>query len=69
LQTPKLQLVRRFDLKVPTRQPNAGIDVRCLAEATGGQYIQTSNQEELVEAFQKTLGCPMMSRLVHHPSP
>ena len=41
----------------------SAIDVRCLAEATGGQYIQTNNQEELVEAFQKTLGCPMMSRL------
>jgi Ca-activated chloride channel homolog len=41
----------------------SAIDVRCLAEATGGQYIQTNNQQELVEAFQKTLGCPMMSRL------
>jgi Ca-activated chloride channel family protein len=41
----------------------SAVDVRCLAEATGGQYIQTNNQEELVEAFQKTLGCPMMSRL------
>ncbi len=41
----------------------SALDVRCLAEATGGEYIQTNNQEELVQAFQKTLGCPMMSRL------
>lgn len=41
----------------------SAIDVRCLAESTGGHYIQTNNQEELVEAFQKTLGCPMMSQL------
>ena len=32
-------------------------------EATSGQCVQTNNQEELVEAFQKTLGYPMMSRL------
>jgi hypothetical protein len=49
--------------KHETEFGQSAIDVRCLAEATGGQYIQTNNQEELVEAFQKTLGCPMMSRL------
>lgn len=41
----------------------SSIEVRCLAEATGGQYIQTDNRAELVEAFEKTLGCPMMSKL------
>jgi Ca-activated chloride channel family protein len=41
----------------------SAIDVRCLAESTGGLYIGTNSQEELVEAFQKTLGCPMMSEL------
>ncbi len=41
----------------------SAIDLRCLAEATGGLYIGTNSQEELVEAFQKTLGCPMMSQL------
>jgi len=38
-------------------------DVRCLAEETGGLYISTKNREDLIEAFDKTLGCPMMSRL------
>ncbi len=37
------------------------LDVRCLAEETGGLYITAVDQEELVQAFEKTLGCPMMS--------
>ena len=44
------------------------LDVRCLAEQTGGLYITAENQEELVKAFEKTLGCPMMSRL-ERPGP
>ena len=39
----------------------SALDVQCLAKATGGLYIATNNQEELVQAFEKTLGCPMMS--------
>jgi Ca-activated chloride channel homolog len=41
----------------------SALDVKCLAEETGGLYITAQSQEELVEAFKKTLGCPMMSRL------
>ena len=41
----------------------SALDVKCLAEETGGLYIAAENQEELVEAFEKTLGCPMMSYL------
>jgi Ca-activated chloride channel homolog len=41
----------------------SALDVKCLAEETGGLYITAESQEELVEAFEKTLGCPMMSRL------
>jgi Ca-activated chloride channel family protein len=37
------------------------LDVKCLAEETGGLYITAQNRKDLVEAFQKTLGCPMMS--------
>ena len=43
----------------------SALDVKCLAEETGGLYITAENQEELVEAFEKTLGCPMMSKLPH----
>jgi len=41
----------------------SALDVKCLAEETGGLYITAENQEELVQAFEKTLGCPMMSKL------
>ncbi len=41
----------------------SALDVRCLAEESGGQYIEAENREELVAAFEKTLGCPMMSQL------
>jgi Ca-activated chloride channel family protein len=37
------------------------LDVKCLAQETGGLYISAENEEDLVRAFQKTLGCPMMS--------
>ncbi len=37
------------------------LDVKCLAEETGGLYITANNREELIKAFEKTLGCPMMS--------
>ncbi|MBM3543419.1 MAG: VWA domain-containing protein [Alphaproteobacteria bacterium] len=36
-------------------------DVKCLAEETGGLYISAQNRQDLIEAFEKTLGCPMMS--------
>ena len=41
----------------------SALDVRCLAEESGGLYIEVENREELVAAFEKTLGCPMMSQL------
>ena len=37
------------------------LDVKCLAEETGGRYITAENRQDLVKAFEKTLGCPMMS--------
>jgi Ca-activated chloride channel family protein len=37
------------------------LDVKCLAEETRGLYITAENREELIRAFEKTLGCPMMS--------
>jgi Ca-activated chloride channel homolog len=37
------------------------LDVKCLAEETGGLYITANNRQDLIEAFEKTLGCPMMS--------
>jgi Ca-activated chloride channel family protein len=37
------------------------LDVKCLAEETGGLYIGTESKQDLIEALQKTLGCPMLS--------
>ena len=39
------------------------LDAKCLAEQNGGLYITAESHEELVEALEKTLGCPMLSRL------
>lgn len=38
---------------------------KCLAEETGGYYITANNRADLIQAFRKTLGCPMMSALPH----
>ena len=37
------------------------LEVKCLAEETGGIYVNAKNRQDLIEAFEKTLGCPMMS--------
>lgn len=37
------------------------LDVKCLADETSGLYIAAKNRDDLVKAFEKTLGCPMMS--------
>jgi Ca-activated chloride channel homolog len=38
------------------------IDAKCLAEQTGGLYITAETEQDLVEALEKTLGCPMLSQ-------
>ncbi len=37
------------------------LDTRCLAEENSGLYIEAGSEDELAEAFEKTLGCPMLS--------
>jgi Ca-activated chloride channel homolog len=37
------------------------LDVRCLAEQNGGIYVAAENEDELEQALEKTLGCPMLS--------
>lgn len=34
---------------------------RCMADETGGQYVPASNEDELVKALRKTLGCPFVT--------
>ena len=38
------------------------IDVKCLAEQNGGLYINADAEQDLIEALEKTLGCPMLSQ-------
>lgn len=39
------------------------LDVKCLAEETGGLYIPAENEEDLVRAFKQTLSCPLVSAM------
>jgi Ca-activated chloride channel family protein len=37
------------------------LDTKCLADENSGLYVEAGNEDELAEAFEKTLGCPMLS--------
>ena len=39
------------------------IEAKCLAESNGGLYVTADAEQELTEALEKTLGCPMLSEL------
>jgi Ca-activated chloride channel family protein len=39
------------------------VDAKCLAESNGGLYVTADAEQELAEALEKTLGCPMLSKL------
>jgi Ca-activated chloride channel family protein len=43
------------------------LDAKCLAEQTGGLYINADREQDLVEALEKTLGCPMLSQAAPAP--
>ena len=38
------------------------MDLMCVAEQNGGLYVKANSEEELVEALEKTLDCPMVSQ-------
>lgn len=38
------------------------LDAKCLAEQNGGLFIAAENREDLVKAFERTLGCPILSQ-------
>jgi Ca-activated chloride channel family protein len=38
-------------------------EAKCLADQTGGLYITAKTQDDLVQALEKTLDCPMTSEL------
>ena len=37
-------------------------EVKCLADQNGGLYVTAESEQDLVEALEKTLGCPMLSQ-------
>ena len=37
------------------------LDAKCLAEQNGGLYISAESKQDLIDALEKTLGCPMLS--------
>jgi Ca-activated chloride channel family protein len=43
------------------------LQVRCLADTTGGLYIPVETTDDLVAALNKTLGCPEISELRRGP--
>jgi Ca-activated chloride channel homolog len=42
------------------------LDAKCLAEQNGGLYITAEAKQDLIDALEKTLGCPMLSERALH---
>jgi Ca-activated chloride channel family protein len=38
------------------------LDAKCLAEQNGGLYVTAEAEQDLIDALEKTLGCPMLSQ-------
>lgn len=38
------------------------LDVKCLAEKNAGLYLAVETEEELINALERTLGCPMVTQ-------
>jgi Ca-activated chloride channel family protein len=39
------------------------VETKCLAERNRGLYITVETEDELMQALEKTLGCPMVTQL------
>lgn len=39
------------------------VETQCLAEENGGLYVAVDTEQELIDALEKTLGCPMLTQL------
>lgn len=51
----------RYDGFSWTGEGNSVMNLMCLAEENNGLYIKANSEDELVEALEKTLDCPMVS--------
>jgi Ca-activated chloride channel homolog len=54
-------LVIRENHKSCTGEQNV-LEPRCLAEQNNGLYIPVDTEEDVVTAFEKTLGCPLLAQ-------
>jgi Ca-activated chloride channel family protein len=43
------------------------LSAKCLADENGGLYIAAETKDELIEALDKTLGCPMVTQRIAPP--
>lgn len=41
--------------------PAGYFTARCMADATGGEFVTVDNEDALIEALRKTLGCPFLT--------
>ncbi|MFD0986540.1 vWA domain-containing protein [Methyloligella solikamskensis] len=48
--------------------PQSILDVQCLSKQTGGRYVTAQTHEDLVRAFERALGCPLIgsAQASHH---
>ncbi len=46
---------------------NSVMDLMCLADQNNGLYIKANNEQELADALEKTLDCPMISQAPLNP--
>ncbi len=57
-------IVDFFAWNNPEQDPHSAATVaRCLADETGGRFVSTETVDELVEALQSTLGCPVIGAI------
>jgi Ca-activated chloride channel family protein len=46
----------------------AVVETKCLVEENGGLYVTVETEDELIDALEKTLGCPMVTSAPRSPS-
>jgi Ca-activated chloride channel family protein len=45
------------------------VETKCLVEENGGLYATVETEDELIDALEKTLGCPMVTHRTAEPQP
>jgi hypothetical protein len=53
---------RRYPGRKATTWEQSILETKCLAEQNNGFYIPVETEDDLIAAFEKTLGCPVLSQ-------